>query len=421
MLRGAAIWVAFLGVSVLAALPSLLDSQIVYEPGALPEESFTKALDAGWSADQLVTKYGGPLGNEYAGADLTSYLAAARRWIRGEGFSHMFVPLWPPGMVFWSAAILTLFGGGGYVRGMILGSALLWSLALFLVHRSARPTRSTRWWVFAFAGFFLLLPALRGFLFGFGSLMSEAPSHAFFVAGTALLVRGLLSNHRGSILGASGCIAAAALLRALFDYIALSWFVGLPLVLAAAWALHTLCLSTPGNLPEAIASLRAGVRARPILLRLTANLLLAFVVYQGALLPWRVYKHVNFRQHGLVDFDPKYAWSWSWMTDDELPRFHRSGNAACHVDFRLCTLVREHRAELSGFHLQKLAVATFLNQPGRWWSFKAKHLDWFWFGREWSSAFFERPLIGIEGLLLFFLGLAALGVLAARLLWRGDR
>jgi hypothetical protein len=218
------------------------------------------------------------------------------------------------------------------------------------------------------------------------------------------------------IVAAGLCMAAAALLRALFDYVAVGLFVGLPIVLASFWTIRVIWAAGPSGVRKLLAVLRrAAAPPRPRMLVLAASVLLAFLAYQGALLPYRIYKQVTFERHGLVDFDPRYAWGWSWMTDEELPWFHRSGNAACRTDFRLCKIVRQHRGEWSGFHLQKLAVATFLAQPGRWVRFKLQHLDWFWFGGDWDRVFLERPLAGLEGLLLFLFGVSALVMLWVRM------
>lgn len=407
-----AVAVFFFGATFLAALGAGTDRTVTFEPLVSPDRTQSRPMELDWHANEVRQAFAGPPGNEYRGGDLASYLIAGERLLEGE-VDWPFLAYWPIGMALWVALVLGIAGPTAYPLKMVVGAAILWGWALVEVYRAARPAGRWRLILPPFIAGLWLLPALRTYNFGFGSTMSEAPSHALFVIAFAWLVRGGLDeNPRRMALG-GGMLGLACLFRSFFHFAALFMLLAAPLawvtlfVLQQWWRAHTL--------RAAVRQLHPRV-SRSSVARLIGGLLLAFLACEAALLPFRIYRNIEFGSHRLTEFETGYIWKWAWKTDAEIPWYHHTGNTACRADPTLCQAVRSAPVPLSGEQIRNLALMTLVTHPACWLEEKAKNINWLWLGRSWSDVL-NQPILLAEGLVQLLLGMGAL----AWLLWEAIR
>ena len=389
----------------------------MFEPLATVDETENYTFTLRDSADAILERFQGPPGSEYRRADLASYLLAGRRLLSHQDFEAAYIPYWPPGMAFLTAAVVGVFGPERYVFDMVLVSVLLWAFALTMMYWALRPRGRARFAVFAFLAALWALPALRTFNFGFGSLMSEASSTAFFVVYVAMVAGGLWRRSFVTIALAGVPLAIATYLRVFFEIGA--WFlVLLPAVGVLVVALLVqLYRHTPiGALARELWPLKNRRTPIPWLVRAGAAMVVALVLMHGLIAPWRVYRKAHFGSTQLTNFKTGYIWGWAWEPTEKLPWYHQTGNTACVVDPKLCKVIRENKDDLTGDHIRNTSVMTLLSKPKPWLTHKLKNFNWIWIGRDWNTIA-KRPVLAIEGFLLLLFGafgLVALGSRAVR-------
>lgn len=414
-IESAAIGLGLLAVTAVAAFAGGLERQVVYEPLARLEQSNAAPLALDASTDEVLARFQGPPGQEYRGADLASYLRQGLELRSSGGFHPAFLPYWPPGMAWLSAMMVGAFGNAAYPAKMIGLSVVLWGGALWLIVWSTGFTGRFRWYMAAGVSTLWLLPAHRTWTFGFGSVMSEASSHALFFGGLACVVGGVMTDKLRPFLAGGVFIGLATLIRAFFEYAGLFMFGLAPMVMMAGWFWY--------HRREGASWRYLWVRVRtvfhpggPRVVKCAAFLLGVLLVSQAVLLPWRAYKFYHFDTGSLLNFQTRYTWNWAWVPDDQLPWFHHGGNAACHANQELCRLIFRQKSEVSGKLQRDLALLTLVRHPWKWMKLKARKLNWLWIGRDWASIA-GNPALWIEGLVLLGLGLGGftgLGVIAWR-------
>ncbi len=380
------VWVACFAACWLAAFWSGTDKRIWID-GARPRAQF---IDLDWPAEHVVQSYWGGPEQPYRGADLASYLLAGRHVLRTGKFDPGYVEFWPPALPFTIAGIIRFTGESEYPFKMVVAGVFLWSLALaaLVLLIPASPNRVA---AVALPLAFLLLPELREWTFGFGSLMTETSSHAVLMISIAAC---LVAIHRQSLawaaLGAT-LFALAAYYRAAFEMQGEAVFAAMTVVALIAFA----------------------VKRSPATKRLALAALLAVGVFNVALAPWRLYKKHYFGTTRWYSADDAYVFGFVWKKDDELRWYMRGANPACHVDPEQCEALFQRRGQLKGREVKQAAFSTLAHHPFGWFAFKVKNLHWLWFNRSWSS-FTSEPLIFLEGLLLLVLGLLGFAALSRR-------
>lgn len=417
-LREAGVFLAYVAVALFAALHGGLDKIVVYQPGGQPGELADRTFR--WSVADM---HGGrPVDPilKYGGSDDESYLFAGEHLAETGSFEVPYMKLWPPGMAIVIAAILLLTGPDSYVLKMVVFNAFVWALALYLCFRIV-PVSRRGWINFLAYASILALPALREWTFGFGSLMSEGLSNAFFLIGFVWLVHGVETERRKSFVIAALTMALATYFRIYFKYAAqfIFGFSILVVLVCMLWrvvrggtSFRNFARSLlPRRRRQSDAAEGPDQRSR----RFLTNCMIGFLVFTVALEPWRIYKHARMGQRRLYSATLESQYGLLWLADEEVPGFVTAANPACHADPRLCQLVRANRESMTGEHLRNLALLTLVTHPFEWFADKAKDLDWLWFGRDWEFAFFEEPWLAVEGVLLLVLGLAGVGLLLREL------
>lgn len=397
---------ACLGLTFAAAFHGGLDKEFYHAPAG--DRTSSPTMSADWSASHVLSVYGGTGDQKYRNADLASYLAAGEQLASGGAWEDPYLYLWPPGMPITIAAILSTTGEGHYPLKMILASVLAWAAVLYLAFRLLPWTANRPLRLIGFAAW-LLLPALREWTFGFGSVMSESLGNAMFFGAMVLFARGLATGAAVPLLLSGLLMGLATAYRAYFEYVTLAMFGAAVLVLGAGW------------LRERVRARRASL-ARPEAgrgqRRLIVRCATAFLIASAILVPWRLYKLHRVNNGSLVTVTDKYRYVWAWAPESSIPSFHKSGNAPCLTDPELCAVIQKHIDELSGKHIRNLVLMTILTHPVRFAAIKLRLFNWLWFGREWSVVFGQRPLLAVEGIALLLMGGLGVVLISRRALRR---
>jgi hypothetical protein len=276
---------------------------------------------------------------------------------------------------------------------MILLSAIAWAAALWAVFMLVPFPRNRALRLLAIASIWLL-PSYREWTFGFGAVMSESLSSAAFLAAVVMLFRGIFEPRLGWFAASGVSFGIATAFRTYFLYVADAMILWTGIAILAAWIVLRI---------RRRISLRGMWRERWI-----AGFAIAFLAFVAVLEPWRIYKWSRIKTSALVAIHDKYAYYHSWEPADQIPAFHKAGDAACQVDPKLCKVVWANMSALRDEDVRNLVFMTVAAHPFAYAWVKLRLINWLWFGREWSYIFLEKPWMAAEGLILF--GLGVLGI-----------
>lgn len=394
-------------VMLFVALVRDVDRDIFLEPLVNARTASTPAVKLTWDVDEFRAHTEGRQG-PYRSGDHLAYLTAARQLLEKRSVSTDFTALWLPGVSVVAAAVIAVTGGADYGLSMVVATGLLMGLAMGLVVLATGVRGRNAIILGAGLVSLWLWPAGGDFLFGMGSLLSEGVSHSLLLMSVAGVIGVLRTGRLGWAVLSGGALGATALVRVFFAWVYPATFVAVPAVALLGIAVVSVRART---LPDP----RRGA------LRVALLLLAAGITAHLVVQPWRNYKKHVLKQPGLVAMDTKYVWKWAFASDDQLPWYLKSGNAACHADPVLCREVQERWQTISGDEVQALALRTFLHHPFAWMAYKVRLLNWFWMGRSWSSLFGDAKVLLLEGLVQALLGLLGLCAVVYACLWRGVR
>lgn len=386
--RKAAVALALLLLCAIAAFGGGFDRELRYLPGHTSSPS-AQTITMSWSAEQVEAKYAGKV--RFRGADLASYLQAGDLLISERRFDYWYSKIWPPGMAVLASASLWM-GRDHYVRNLVCMAVVLWAgafMVLFLTLDVSR-TRATVVAV-AYLAALLLMPTLRHFLFGFGAVMSEAASCAFFIASMSVLFLAIARRSLLLFTAAGVLLGIATLIRAYFEYIGHGLLLVMPLLLGAAWLVARVRNARWAN--------------QQPWLRCLAGLALAFIAFQTTLVPWRMYSRSTYGHTSLLHLSSDYVYGRTWAPDSELRDYLRASNTPCVIEPELCAALQPIRPKLSGEAQRNLTAMTLLTRPFAFTRHKLENFNWLWIGRDWRTAFVEQPLLGLEAVLLLLVGL----------------
>lgn len=392
--RFAGIWLLFLFCTAVAAFAGGTDRRLHIDPLL---DGTSEGIGTRWSVEQIQAHEAGrPM---YRGSDAASFLSAGQRLIELHQFENDYVKFWPAAMGFLSAGVLVLSGGENYPLKMIVFNVFLWSICLFVSFLCLPITRRRSVDLVLWLSFFLL-PAFRAWMFGLGSLMSEGPSHAIFVASVSLLVRAALDRSLKLWIAAAVTMGIAAHFRSVFETFGKNMFL-IPLILGTGWVIIELFRGK-------------GPRSLPILKCLFAG----WLAFTLTLSPWRMYKQSKFGHSEWYFQTERYKFGPQWMTDAEVARLPFA-NTGCKIDPQLCAMIQASSAPLADQTYRDLMFMTFATHPGAWIKFRIRHAHAFWFGAT-EEVLGAHPGLIAEGTILLLTGLAGLFGLAW-IVWRRRR
>jgi hypothetical protein len=280
--------------------------------------------------------YGDPTSFASAAVDIAHYgwVSDATRWI---------VNLWPPGFMLIEAAILKLLGDKTPILIVLLGLSLF-TYAWLLFKLRTRISSSIGSWSWLLPLAFFATPITSAFIFYPTALLfGEWLSIACFIGGILCL----LDDSKRASYAAGVLIASAAYVRPQYE------------VMAKGMLLYALLMW--GWL-----YIRQHKRALP-------NLVLALLIAQAVMLPWRLY-------HWVADGNP--AWTFTDGLRIELSLkddasliaggggFEVTGgiNVACHLEPVAC-----------GSNSKNAYFRIFFSHPWQWVVAKAQILPKYWF------------------------------------------
>lgn len=389
--RSAGIWLLFVFCTALAAFIHGTDRNIHLDPLL---DGTAEGIGTRWSVEQMQAhEVGRPM---YRGSDAASFLSAGQRLIELHHFENDYVKFWPAAMGFLSAGVLVLTGGESYPLKMIAFNVVLWASCLFISFLCLPLTRRRAVDAALWLSFFLL-PAFRAWMFGLGSLMSEGPSHAIFVASVSMLVRAILDRSILLWIAAAVSMGIAAHFRSVFETFGKAMFL-IPLIFGTAWVIIELWR-------------RKSPHALPILKCLFAG----WLAFTLTLLPWRLYKKERFGHSEWYYQTERYKYGPQWMTDAEVARLPFA-NTGCKIDPQLCAAIQANTLPLEDRTYRDLMFMTFFAHPGKWLSFRIKNGHAFWFGAT-KQDLPAHPALIVEGGILLLTGVGGLAGFAW-VLWR---
>jgi hypothetical protein len=367
--------VGFFFVCVCAAFLPGYARDITAEPGGLPvlsidigAETFLEDVD--WTADVHV------------------YLRNGLAATEGRHLEPRYLQFWPPGMVLTIWAVHSIAGLDAYPRKMMWVSVFFWTLALSVIfflfpgpHPLLRFVGLSSLW---------LLPDLRAFTFGIGSLLAESFSVACFLIGASFLWRAITSE---KLLW----FAIAGLTFGLAANYRIYYLMSLRLVLIALLA-YAIFRALRGRNP-----------------RLVFGPALATTIFLATLVPWSIYKLRREGDPSWHSAPPSYTYARMWNPAAERETYGRAPNAQCKADPDLCALIWRNRDQLAGETLLKLGILTTLAHPLRVFEEKLANAPYFWTGRN-PRQLLDTPAALFEGLLLLAAGIFGL-VTFARRVW----
>lgn len=377
--RALIVWCACLVACAIAAFHDGIHKPIRLEVRAHPNTS----MELDWPAKKVIDVFSGGPDRPYGGADLASYLIAGKHVLRAGRFDPRYVRFWPPGMPVTIAGVIAASGEDRYPFKMVLLSVILWSLALTTVILAGAPKERIALSTAAVLSF-LLFPQLREWTFGFGSVVAESASHAFFVAAMALLFAAIKHERVASAIAAAALFGIAAYYRAAFEL--------------------------TGNVLFA-ALLIAAVISKKRSLRIAA--LAAVLSFNAVLLPWRLYKHHWFQTMEWYSAGDDYVYGTFWFQPEQLSWYMRAGNPACHVDPVRCAEFHARAVPPSGAEYKEASFVALATHPREWIAFKLEHATWLWWDRDPRELFDDKAVLA-EGSALLLLGLAGFAALAGR-------
>lgn len=392
------IYLVLVGACVGAALHGGLDEPIVYNPGAPPNELVD--INLRWNTQKVVEEGGT--------ADHATYLRSGLRFVQLFKFEDGYIALWPPGMPLVAATVVASTGHEYYVLKLVLLTCCAWALGLLILSRAAPVSSSPTFSAAAFASI-LVLPAMREWTFGFGSVMAEGLSCAIFMAIMAAFLTACRTRTRKWFVISALLLALATNFRIYFNYVAEGIF-GLSsavIIFAIVWFQlrqgiafrdigKTLLLRNAPSLDARTGSLRD--------VRLLHSLLLALAVYLLGVEPLRIYKFAMSGSGSLYAMRTKDKLGVIWMNDEEVAPYQHGANPGCAVRPDLCDVMRQQKPTMGEADWATITYATFLAHPFQWVGFKLRNFDWLWFGRS-GPSLWSRPWLVVEGCILLLMGI----------------
>jgi hypothetical protein len=321
------------------------------------------------------------------------YLVNGLLVAKNEAIQQHYLYFWPPGMAVTIAAVKRFFSLRAYPRKMIWLSVILWTMALssvFLLF--PRPKPALRF--FALSSIWLL-PHFRDFIFGFGSILSESFSTAFFVIGCSFLW-------------------AAIRERRLRDFV----FAGLAFGLAANYRMYFLMSMRVVLACFLLFAIIDAIRSRT--LRPLAGPTLAMMFFLATLLPWSMYKLDREETIDWSTAPPEYSYGRLWNPEAEKVWWAHTANAQCQADPQLCEVIWSNREKLTGEDYLRLAIMTTVSHPLSVARVKLAKLSYLWFGRSWRELI-ASPLAMLEGTLFIIAGVIGSFFLGRRAIRSRDK
>ena len=341
------------------------------------------------------------------GADVGTYINAAKYYINNGEFEDWVVNLFSPGQIYYTIFLIQVTGEEYLPLKYMVTSVVAW----LLVFLSATAILNRN---FAHIGipFLVLSPMyftqIREYMFGYGVLGAEMLSMPIFVL---LVFVALLFNKEYEnkyYLGSMGVVLALlAYMKAYFEIFGNILIVFLAAYIFLHLVIRFVQLYGQGEAALTIKSLLCVIKEKNGLLfdRRLRAVLVILLVFVLLLLPWR-FSNME-RGFTMSWLHAGYYWSVVWKTDENThSSFTQTGiNTPCRTDNILCNVLDEYESKTEGQSIPnslygKLAVFTFLTKPITWYKNKLLYFDNLWYGNHWRNELEQNTWGFFQGLIL---------------------
>jgi hypothetical protein len=306
---------------------------------------------------------------QFPDGDVSYQLRFAVDYLRDGTIADWVLNLWPPGMpaLYWS--ILRLTGSDHFPLKIVVVSAFVYALALYLFYRSLASNRASPTVMVACALPLLCASFLKSIFLDIHLFSSDFYCFALLAILLSLIFKGgTPSLSRLTMMATT--VAALAYFRSYYFLFIKLLSVGA----VCTFALWAVCgLVTKGwN-----ATIRLSIHSKPV-----ASIGIFLVATWLLLLPWKVFLVESGRTFDWTMEDQ--VWAAQWRSD--LPHFLIGMNTPCVLEKDICEQLMPFQhpdtwttPRLGSRFYKRLSIATFVSSPIMWYEEKAKIFHYFWF------------------------------------------
>jgi len=336
------------------------------------------------------------------GGDCGGYIQYADELVKKKSLNIIQSNFWPPGMPLLILGV-NVFGRDNYILKMLISSIMLWSIALYALHKSVEISNFSLTMLLT-SGIFLL-PSIRYASFGWGVIYSESKFLPIFLTTLALAIIALRQKKMYFMVLSASAMLFATSFRAVNDAYAHVVFMPMFLVLFGIWLIGIRKLSLRFRIPFLCKFLRLkGDIKKTTLVRVTMNfaiyhklfnyVLLFALTYFGGV---HFYKNYVYQTKGVYEVVAGKALSYTihWVPPSSMLPLWMPNNSACVVNPQVCEAINKGIIRDPGLQTG-LSFFTMISQFPAWLTYRTKHFENF-FG--WHGFNFEMVF-----LTLFFLG-----------------
>jgi len=325
--------------------------------------------------------------------DPTSYYVYAQELLKEGSLNSWHPSCFPPGLAFLNSALI-LFGlDAHWVYWSQTISILFWATSFFILFLNLCPPLRPAT-TFLILNTFWLLPSMRAWAFGVGTLYSESKAHPFFILLMATFILAFRTRAIRNYVWAGVVMASCIYLRVYFERMSLAFSLALlgsavvGLVYSKGeWRNHWKAFLVPP--------------------------LLFLATYQIVLSPW-LYRNSHSEKVNAYSMAPAQmhvTLYHLWEVPGYLPQIlGQGGNTACLTDPGLCAaLHKQYGRVIPDGVMKHSAIQTLLRNPITWYQHRLSNFHQFWIGEPFQVKNLREFWIFLEGVFAYVLVLIGFG------------
>jgi hypothetical protein len=351
---------------------------------------------------------------KFGSSDNGTYLNMALHFSEFGKFPPYLILGWPPGFPFLLAMLAKLTGIAAFPLKMMILICALWSAALVTIYRTLPTTYSVGLKILlVFLPFYLV--SFRSWIFGFWIFFSEEFALPLFVIAVCLFIFWLRTNKTLYLISFAICMALLAYLRGFFESLGNFLICLLILTIIVQFVWQFIVKKIERRNSTVWQCLRQSWDARKnIFTSRYRACLIASLIFIILLSPWRIHNRLISNTYAWLPTGG-YNWLLLWTPSDKFHPMYREAapNPPCHLKPKICQILYTNDVSLVNPYFQdikfyrNLSIMTALSYPLRWYGYKLKYINGFWFGfgaTSWQQLIKSEPWLFIEGLLIFVVG-----------------
>ncbi|MDF2690485.1 MAG: hypothetical protein K0S29_340 [Gammaproteobacteria bacterium] len=337
--------------------------------------------------------------------DCGTYVQSGLYFLQTGHFHEWVRHLWPPGPVIISALIIKLFGPSNYPLKMLCLSAVVWALLFTLLYASLDNLKSKLIKIILIP-MPLYLTTISSWLFSYGLILSENVSIPLFFVGVSLFILWAKCGKNYFLILSAVTFALCAYIRAYIECFGSFITFGMVLFVLAKLLKEILAAYFTGS------TLNFSV-LRPIFTKRLVAVLIAVLIYNLILMPWRISNYFDIDSFAWVQ--SSFAWAYYWTPSSTYPAnlmdywSHAGLNLPCQLQPAICGVINPKVINLLPSFYAQMTLLTLITHPVQWFEFKLKYMYMFWYNDydSWRDLITGSLVQFLEGIAIFVAGIAA--------------